>query len=101
MIYSYGGFTAETSFVRSDEKGTAPIHITREGAIPNSKLEALMKDPFANVEEARTAPLRIQKAVLGQVPQQVMDGWWRWGSTCLWRSTRWAQGYACGWRFQS
>jgi SP family myo-inositol transporter-like MFS transporter 13 len=68
VIYSYGGFTAETSFVRSDEKGAAPIHITREGAIPNSKLEALMKEPFANIEEARTAPLKIQKAVLGQVP---------------------------------
>jgi SP family myo-inositol transporter-like MFS transporter 13 len=74
VIYSYGGFTAATSFVRSDEKGAAPIHITREGAIPNSKLEALMKDPFANVEEARTAPLRIQKAVLGQVPD-AGHGW--------------------------
>jgi hypothetical protein len=74
VIYSYGGFTAETSFVRSDEKGAAPIHITREGAIPHSKLEALLKDPFANVEEARTAPLRIQKAVLGQVPN-AGHGW--------------------------
>jgi MFS transporter, SP family, solute carrier family 2 (myo-inositol transporter), member 13 len=74
VIYSYGGFTAETSFVRSDEKGAAPIHITREAAIPNSKLEALMKDPFANVEEARKAPLRIQKAILGQVPN-AGHGW--------------------------
>lgn len=74
VIYSYGGFTAATSFVRSDEKGAAPIHITREGAIPNSKLEALLKDPFADVEAARTAPLRIQKAVLGQVPN-AGHGW--------------------------
>jgi MFS transporter, SP family, solute carrier family 2 (myo-inositol transporter), member 13 len=74
VIYSYGGFTAATSFVRSDEKGAAPIHITREGAVPNSKFEALLKDPFANIEEARTAPLRIQKAVLGQVPN-AGHGW--------------------------
>jgi MFS family permease len=74
VIYSYGGFTAATSFVRSDEKGTAPIHITREGAIPNSKIEALLKDPFANVEAARTAPLRIQKAIIGQVPN-AGHGW--------------------------
>jgi hypothetical protein len=74
VIYSYGGFTAATSFVRSDEKGAAPIHITREAAIPNSKFEAILKDPFANVEAARTAPLRIQKAVLGQVPN-AGHGW--------------------------
>jgi MFS transporter, SP family, solute carrier family 2 (myo-inositol transporter), member 13 len=74
IIYSYGEFTAETSFVRSDEKGAAPIHITRDGAIPNSKLEALTKDPFANIEQARTAPLKIQKAILGLVPN-AGHGW--------------------------
>ncbi|MEO6965702.1 MAG: MFS transporter, partial [Acidobacteriaceae bacterium] len=34
VIYSYGGFTAATSYVRSDEKGAAPIHITRASALP-------------------------------------------------------------------
>ncbi len=74
VIYSYGGFTAATSFIRSDEKGAAPIHITREAAIPNSKFEALLKNPFADIEAARTAPLRIQKAVVGQVPN-AGHGW--------------------------
>ncbi|MHB1957777.1 MAG: MFS transporter [Acidobacteriaceae bacterium] len=74
VIYSYGGFTAATSFVRSDEKGAAPIHITRESAVPNSKFEALLKNPFADIETARTAPLRIQKAVVGQVPN-AGHGW--------------------------
>ncbi|MHB1795708.1 MAG: MFS transporter [Acidobacteriaceae bacterium] len=74
VIYSYGGFTAATSFVRSDEKGAAPIHITRESAVPNSKFEALLKNPFADIEAARTAPLRIQKAVVGQVPN-AGHGW--------------------------
>ncbi len=74
VIYSYGGFTAATSFVRSDEKGAAPIHITRESAVPNSKFEALLKNPFADIEAARTAPLKIQKAILGQVPN-AGHGW--------------------------
>jgi MFS family permease len=74
VIYSYGGFTAATNFVRSDEKGAAPIHITRESCVPSSKFEALLKNPFANLEAARTAPLRIQKAVIGGVPN-AGHGW--------------------------
>jgi SP family myo-inositol transporter-like MFS transporter 13 len=68
VIYSYGGFTAATNFARSDEKGAAPIHITRESAIPTSKFDAFLKNPFANLDAARTAPLEIQKAYIGQVP---------------------------------
>ncbi len=68
VIYSYGGFTAATNFARSDEKGAAPIHITRESAIPTSKFDAFLKNPFANLDAARTAPLKIQRAYIGQVP---------------------------------
>ena len=74
VIYSYGGFTAATSYVRSDEKGAAPIHITRASAVPSSKFEAFFKNPFADLEAARTAPLKIQKAVIGQVPNAA-HGW--------------------------
>lgn len=68
IIYSYGGFTAATSYLRSDEKGAAPIHITRASCVPNNKYEAFFKNPFANLQAARTAPLKIQKAVIGEVP---------------------------------
>lgn len=68
VIYSYGGFTAATNLVRSDEKGIAPIHITRESALPSSKFEAFLKNPFANLDAARTAPLEIQHAYIGEVP---------------------------------
>jgi len=74
VIYSYGGFTAATNFVRSDEKGTAPIHITRESAVPSSKFEALLKNPFADLDAARTAPLEIQRAYIGEVPG-IGHGW--------------------------
>jgi len=74
VIYSYGGFTAATSYVRSDEKGAAPIHITRASALPNSGFEAFLKNPFADLAAARTAPLKIQKAIVGQVPN-ASHGW--------------------------
>lgn len=74
VIYSYGGYSAETTFVRSDDKGATPIHITRGSAVPSSEFEAWLKDPFANLEAARTAPLKIQRAYIGTVPK-TRHGW--------------------------
>jgi len=68
IIYSYGDYTAATSFVRSDDLGAEPIHITRANALPANKVESFFKNPFANLDAAHTAPLKIQKAVLGSVP---------------------------------
>jgi len=68
IIYSYGDFTAATSFVRSDDPAAAPIQITRASCVPENKIEALFKNPFADLAGAQTAPLRIQKALIGQVP---------------------------------
>ena len=74
VIYSYGGFTATTSYVRSDNPGAAALQITRESAVPSNKVEAFFQDPFANLQAARTAPLRIEKAIMGPVPD-VHHGW--------------------------
>jgi MFS transporter, SP family, solute carrier family 2 (myo-inositol transporter), member 13 len=74
IIYSYGDFTAATSFVRSDDLAAAPIQITRESCVPANKVEAFFKNPFADLDAARSAPLRIQKAVVGQVPD-ANHGW--------------------------
>jgi MFS transporter, SP family, solute carrier family 2 (myo-inositol transporter), member 13 len=68
IIYSYGDFTAATSFVRSDEQGAAPIQIIRDNCVPRNKIEALFKNPFGNLDAARTAPLKIERALIGQVP---------------------------------
>jgi MFS transporter, SP family, solute carrier family 2 (myo-inositol transporter), member 13 len=68
IIYSYGDFTAATSFVRSDDPAAAPIQISRDRCIPANKVEALFKNPFGNLAAAQTAPLRINKALIGQVP---------------------------------
>ena len=74
IIYSYGDFTAATSFVRSDNQAALPIEITRSTCIPSNKIEAFFKNPFANLETAQTAPLKIEKAVIGHVPD-ISHGW--------------------------
>ncbi|HEY1766691.1 MAG TPA: MFS transporter [Terracidiphilus sp.] len=68
IIYSYGDFTATTSFVRSDDPAAAPLAITRASCVPANRIEALFKNPFADLKAAETAPLRIQKALVGKVP---------------------------------
>jgi MFS family permease len=68
IIYSYGDFTAATSFVRSDDRGAAPIRVTRENCVPHNKVEAFFKNPFGNLDAARTAPLKIERASIGRVP---------------------------------
>jgi MFS transporter, SP family, solute carrier family 2 (myo-inositol transporter), member 13 len=74
IIYSYGDYTAATSFVRSDDPAAAPIQITRDSAVPSNKVESFFKNPFADLDAARTAPLKIRKAVIGQVPD-ARHGW--------------------------
>jgi MFS family permease len=74
VIYSYGDFTAATSFVRSDDPSAAPIQITRESAVPTNRVEAFFKNPFADLDAARTAPLKIDRALVGPVPDS-SHGW--------------------------
>jgi hypothetical protein len=74
IIYSYGDFTAATGFARSDDPAAAPIEITRANCVPANKIEALFKNPFANLEAARSAPLKIEKALIGRVPD-ARHGW--------------------------
>lgn len=74
IIYSYGDFTAATSFVRSDDTAAKPIEITRASAVPGNRVQAFFQDPFADLKAAQTAPLRIQKALIGAVPD-AGHGW--------------------------
>jgi MFS family permease len=74
IIYSYGGFTAATNYVRSDDTAAVPIEITRASCVPANRIEAFFRNPFADLNEARTAPLVIQKALVGSVPE-AGHGW--------------------------
>ncbi len=74
VIYAYGDFTAATSYVRSDDAAAAPLEISRENCVPANKVESFFKNPFADLKAAQTAPLRIIKAPVSQVPDS-HHGW--------------------------
>ena len=74
IIFSYGDFAGTTSYVRSDDPSAAPLQISREQAVPANKVQALFSNPFANYEGAKTAPLKIEKAILGPIPDE-SHGW--------------------------
>ncbi len=74
IIYSYGDFTAATTFVRSDDAAAPPIVITRDTAVPANRVQSLFTNPFADLSAAQTAPLIIQKALIGRVPE-ASHGW--------------------------
>ena len=74
IIYSYGGFTASTGYARSGDPAAAPIQISRASCIPANKVEAFFKNPFADLDAARSAPLKIEKTLIGRVPD-AGHGW--------------------------
>jgi MFS family permease len=73
VVYSCGDFTSATNFVRSDDV-TAPLTISRNDCIPQNKFDAFIKNPFANLDAARTAPLKIDHATISNVPEK-RHGW--------------------------
>jgi len=73
VIYSYGDFRAASQAVRSDDP-TAAIQIVREGCVPGNKIKAFFSNPFADLDAARKAPLRIENALITPVPG-TGNGW--------------------------
>jgi MFS family permease len=71
VIYSYGGFEAATSAMRS---GDGEASIDRRNSLPSSKVEAFFRDPFVNLDAARRAPLKIEHAYVGLLPDAA-HGW--------------------------
>lgn len=74
VIYSYGDFRAASQAVRSDDPAAKPIEISREDAVPANRVNAFFSDPFGNLEAARTAPLRIENALVTPIPAP-SHGW--------------------------
>ena len=74
MIYSYGGFSGTTHTMRSADPQEAPQAINRESTVPASKVEAFFRNPVVNLDAARSAPLTIEHAYIGPVPDE-MHGW--------------------------
>jgi SP family myo-inositol transporter-like MFS transporter 13 len=74
VIYSYGDFRAATNVVRSDDATAAPVAITRDGCVPPNKVVAFFSNPFADLQQARTAPLKIENALITPIPSE-RNGW--------------------------
>jgi MFS transporter, SP family, solute carrier family 2 (myo-inositol transporter), member 13 len=74
IIYSYGDFHAATPAQRSDDAAAKPIQISRADGIPANKVIAFFKNPFASLDAARTAPLKIDNALITPVPD-ARNGW--------------------------
>ena len=74
VIYSYGDFRAATTVARSDDLAAKPVEITRDGCLPPNKVVAFFSNPFADLDAARTAPLKIENALVTPVPSE-RNGW--------------------------
>jgi MFS family permease len=73
VIYSYGDFRAATKVVRSTDK-LSEITIDRASCVPANKGIAFFSNPFANLDAAKTAPLKIENALITPVPS-AQTGW--------------------------
>jgi len=74
IIYSYGDFRAASKVARSDDLAAKPIEIARDSTIPANKVVAFFSNPFGNLDTARSAPLKIENALITPVPSQ-KNGW--------------------------
>ena len=74
VIYSYGDFRAASQVVRSDDPAAKPIELTRESCVPANKVVAFFSNPFGNLDASRTAPLKIENALITPVPLP-RNGW--------------------------
>jgi MFS transporter, SP family, solute carrier family 2 (myo-inositol transporter), member 13 len=74
IIYSYGDFRAATKVARSDDSTDSLLEISRSDCVPPNKIAAFFVNPFANFEQAQTAPLKIENALISPVPSEE-NGW--------------------------
>jgi MFS family permease len=74
VIYSYGGFRSATAVMRSDDPAARPVEINREGGLPSNRVSAFLSNPLASLGAARTAPLKIENALVTPVPS-TRNGW--------------------------
>jgi hypothetical protein len=74
VIYSYGDFRAATKVARSDDNPAQALEITRESCVPANKVVAFFLNPFSDLDVSRSAPLKIDHALIAPVPT-TQNGW--------------------------
>ena len=73
VIYTCGDFTSASSVVRSKDVG-AKISLSRNASLPSTSVEAFFKNPFADLAKSKSAPLKIENALITPVPSAA-NGW--------------------------
>jgi predicted MFS family arabinose efflux permease len=74
VIYSYGDFSAATPVARSNQPQMAVVKLDRSSCVPANRVLAFFSNPFGNLSQARSAPLRIQHALITPLPGRE-NGW--------------------------
>jgi MFS family permease len=74
VIYSYGSFRAATTVLRSGDQPSAPVELARAGCVPANRVVAFFSSPFADLDRARKAGLRIESAVITPIASEA-NGW--------------------------
>jgi MFS transporter, SP family, solute carrier family 2 (myo-inositol transporter), member 13 len=82
VIYSYGDFSASTPVARSNQLQAEGVALNRSNCVPANSVLAFFSDPFGDLKRARSAPLRIQHALITPLPGQG-NGWLVAGSLFL------------------
>lgn len=75
MIYTCGDFTAATGTARSDDPVPTLLTVSQSSCLPMNAIESFFKNPFGNFKRSRTAPLHVEKALLGAIPTAA-NGWY-------------------------
>jgi len=73
VIYTYGDFRAASKVVRSTDIA-ASLTLDRGSCVPSTRVESFFKNPFADLNAAKTAPLKIENALLTPIPSS-NNGW--------------------------
>jgi MFS family permease len=73
IIYSYGDFHRASNAALSNDVAAKPIAVDRSG-LPRRRVEAWFESPSADFEAAKTAPLKIDAALITPVPSP-QNGW--------------------------
>lgn len=74
IIYSYGDFSAVTPAVISTHPLSTAVQLSRSNCVPANRVVAFFSNPFGNLAQARSAPLRIQHALITPLPSRG-NGW--------------------------
>ncbi len=74
VIYAYGDFRAATPVAESADETAAPLQLSRDSCVPRNRVLAFFSNPFADLNAARTAPLRIEHALITPRPS-ARAGW--------------------------